>query len=75
MAKSASLHIRLGLELLKTIQDLAKREHRSLNGFIETILLNYAEEIELLADPEFRLSLREADKSKGIPWRKAFKNV
>lgn len=75
MAKSASIHIRLGMELLRTFQELAKREHRSLNSIIESALLNYAEELELLADPEFRTALKEADKSTGIPWREAFKNV
>ncbi|MFH1454672.1 MAG: ribbon-helix-helix protein, CopG family [Armatimonadota bacterium] len=75
MAKSASLHIRLGMELLRVFQELADRQHRSLNSVIEAALLNYAEELELLADPEFRTALKESKKSKGVPWRKAFKNV
>ena len=75
MAKSDPLHIRLEPELLGKFKTLARLQNRSLNNFVETVLLNYIEEFELLANPEFHRAMKEAEKSPGTPWRQAFKNV
>lgn len=75
MAKSAPLHIRLEGNLLKNLKKIAKVENRTLNNFVENILLNYTEELELLNSPEFQEGLEDVRKGRLVDWRKVRKDV
>lgn len=75
MAKSLPHSIRLDQALLRRVRILARSQNRSLNNFIETVLQDYVEEYELLANPEFQKALKEAERDEGIPWRKAMNIV
>ncbi|MBI2251640.1 MAG: hypothetical protein HYU63_02605 [Armatimonadetes bacterium] len=75
MAKSAPLHIRLEPNLFETLKKMAKIENRTLNNFIENILSNYTEELELLINPEFQEGLKDIEKGRMVDWKKLRQDV
>lgn len=75
MPKTSPRSIRLKAVLLDHLNHMAERENRSINNLIETILQEYVEEYELLATPEFRKAIKNAETDDGIPWRKGMKVV
>lgn len=75
MAKSAPLHIRLDPNLFKTLKKRAKIENRTLNNFVENILLNYTEELELLLSPEFQEGLKDVEAGRLVDWKKIRNDV
>ena len=70
MPKTSPRSVRLDSILIEHLTNLALAQNRSLNNLIETVLQEYVEEYELLANPDFRKALKDAETDKGIPWRK-----